>query len=64
MTYECYPPGVVMSGYMESGETMYFLLDGEIEVKYDIKRKNLNENELQDLILDLDLSSSVVNSFL
>ena len=48
----------------ESGDTMYILLDGEIEVKFDMQRKILNESKLQDLIADLELSQTTMNKFL
>lgn len=43
---------------------MYIVLEGEIQVQFDMKRKMVSESDISDLANDLELSGEALNKFI
>eukprot|EP00347_Sterkiella_histriomuscorum_P020456 403337736 len=62
MTYEFYPMGSLISNYNDNGESLYIIIDGQVDIKIDINRKNnsgksflQSDHDIKDFIQDLQL---------
>ena len=44
----------------DTSDMLYIILDGSVDVSIDLRKRNINDNDLKEMTVDLELSQSLI----